>query len=237
MVVNIDQKNELPIPYKNHYLLASHLYHRLTNSDLSDGSTLHDRNEWSPYTVSKVLPTDPERRFESDGIYSPTWTFILRSINEEIIQKLRGSFALKPQIKVGKTIGEVKSIKKGKNPDFTTTVEFSTLSPIMIKAPEIAENGKKIVSPEHNKFEDVICKKLQNSYELANDQLVEGKMDIWIDDHSKTQVRVSHNEEDLLPAWELKGHMRGNEEVLRHAYLGGIGAKTALGLGCWEVDD
>jgi len=237
MIVNVDQENDKPLTYRNNYPLASHIYHRLTNSDLTDGSMLHDRDEWSPYTVSKMLPTDSDRSFENDGIHSSIWTFIVRSVNNEIIQALRGSFALDPYIKVGDVVGKVNSIEKGNTPDFSQTVKFDTLSPVMIKEPELAENDKQIIGPEHGEFEKVVGEKLKRSYELATGKDGRKGVDIWIDGYSKTQVRVSHDDDNLLPAWELEGHMRGESEILLNAYHGGIGAKTALGLGCWEVKE
>lgn len=164
-----------------------------------------------------------------------SWTFIVRSVNDDIIQTLRGSFALDPSINVGKATGRVTSIKDGRLPDFDNTVKFKTLSPVMIKNPKLADGDKKIIGPKTEGFEAVVCRKIEKSYEIAtHDDSGEG-VEIWIDDHSKTQVRVSHDEDTLLPAWELEGHMRGKKEVLLHAYHGGIGSKTALGLGCWEV--
>lgn len=235
VLIYVNQKNKAPIPYTNAYFLASHIYHRLSNLKLFKNEYLHDRNEWSPYTVSKVLPTAKDKQFKKDGIHSSRWSFIIRSLYPQIIQTLRGSFALEPQVVVKNAVGNIKNIVSPAEPRFEKSLHFRTLSPVMIMSDELAEENKRVLGPEHPSYEKVLAQKIKKSFALYNGKDIEGDVELWIDDYSKTQVRVTHREDVFLPAWELQGHMRGPAKILEHAYFGGIGAKTALGLGCWDV--
>ncbi len=237
IVVHVDQENDGLIPYKNEYFLASHVYHRITNADIFEDFDLHGRNEWSPYVVSRVLPTDPQKEFLDKGIRSSTWTFIVRSVEKRIIDTLKGSISLDPIVSVGEAVGEIVKVEEVELPDLSQEiVKFKSIGPVMIRRKE-RKNGKEIAEPTDKDFEDLLTKKMLNSYELRTGDANGKSLDVWITGHSMTQVRVSHNEDTLLPAWTLEGVFRGDGEVLKHAYLSGIGAKTALGLGCWEVKD
>lgn len=235
ILVQVDQKNSAPIPYTNTYFLASHIYHRLSNLKIFEDENLHDRDEWSPYTVSKVLPTAKDKRFDEKGIHSSRWSFIVRSLDPQIIQTLRGAFAIDPAIVVGDATGTVKNIISPKKPDFTRPLHFRTLSPVMIISEELTEGDKRVLGPDHPSYEKVLAEKIKKSFTLHTEEESESEVELWIDKYSKTQVRVTHRDDVFLPAWELRGYMRGPANVLEHAYLGGIGAKTALGLGCWDV--
>jgi len=237
IVVHVDQENDDLIPYRNEYPLASHIYHRITNTDIFEDFDLHGRNEWSPYVVSRVLPTDPEKKFSEDGIYSEIWTFVVRSVEEKIIDTLKGSMSLDPSIRVGGARGEVVKVEEVGAPDLSQkTIKFKTLGPVMIRRNE-RKNGKIIAEPTDADFEDLMVEKMIESYKLQTGDYNGKFLEVLITDHSMTRVRVSNNDDNLLPAWTLEGVLRGDPDVLRHAYFGGIGAKTALGLGCWEVEE
>ncbi len=195
---------------------------------------MHDKKEWTPYTMSLFFPTSDEKRFEKDGIYSSTWSFIFRALDKSIIRVLRGSFAMDPEFKINEAKYEIVSLDEQDIPDFSSPINFKTRSPLIILSPEHSEDGKDAIGPENDYYEDVFIEKMQKFYNMYHETDKEFKVDLEIKDYERKGVRVS-KKGFALPAYELEGRLDAPQELLEFCYLGGFGAKTALGLGCWDV--
>ena len=60
---------------------------------------------------------------------------------------------------------------------------------------------------------------------------------IEIKESKSRTVKVSSIDDpsSKLKAFELKGNISGDANIIKFIYHRGLGSKTGLGLGCWEV--
>lgn len=230
IMISVKQKNEGLIPFQNGYYLGAHIHERF--KDYPFGDHLHDKNEWSPYTISRVLPTDDDKEFiPGEGIKTKYYVFLFRTLEKDIIKALRGSIAVDPEIQLKNSVGVINGVKELDVPDFSGSVEFETKSGVIIYD---SENKDEILSPKDDNFIREMKEKMRYCYNRYTGEKIDGDLNIMIDDYDKNTVRVSSNGHSV-PAFELEGKMNGTEELLKFSFLSGIGASTALGNGCWDV--
>jgi len=230
ILVEVKQTNKEFLPFKSGYYLGACIHDKLGESPL--GGDTHDENGWSPYTLSRALPTDENKEFVPEkGIKTEIWAFLFRSLDENIIQSLRGALTINPHIRLRSAEGRITGVKELEIPDFKNSVKFETRSPILLYDKDCEE----VVGPNDCDYAEEMKNTIINRYQKETGKDVEGDLKVLIDDHNSTQVKVSSKKNVYLPAYEVEGVMKGPADVLRFAYLGGIGSSTALGLGCWEV--
>jgi len=230
ILVEVKQQNDELIPFKSGYYLGTCIKKKLASSPINQEMT----DGWTPYTLSRVLPTAKDKEFlPGKGIKSDIWAFLFRSLDESIIQSFRASVAIDPSIKVRNCIGNVEGIRELDIPNFNKSVKFDTRSPIII----YDKKHERVLDAEEEDYVEQLKETIINRYEKETSNTFEEDLTILIDNHSKTQVKVSSRKNAHKPGYALEGVMKGPRELLEFAYLGGIGSSTALGCGCWEVSE
>ncbi len=236
IMIYIETLNDKPIPFKNEYYLSSFIRERLSNSPFFYEDNIHDSNQSTPYTISRIFPLDDDKRFEDDvGIFTEDYSFIFRSLNNDIMKVIRGSLGINPRVKLEDSIGNVKKLNTLNEPQFDNEINFKARSPILLKTPSDLETDNKYLEPTDDKYEEILASNMLETYKRYSCESVGNEVNVKINEYDKTHVRITSKEKITAPAYLLEGKIEASSDILEVAYYGGLGSLTGMGLGCWDV--
>jgi CRISPR-associated endoribonuclease Cas6 len=215
------------LPYEHNYTLSIAIYNKLQYYQDSVRK-LHTKEIQDIHTISTIIPQNPQ--YETAGINFQKGFFILRSNYDDIIDHLRLAISLDGTLKVGDLYLEVTGIKDTDEPSFDSgDINFRTLSPVLVRDQE----DRKTFRTHTDDVPENLSLSMSWSFSSFTSKSVE-KPTLTITSLKRKTVRVSKSG-TILGAVVLRGSIQGDPDLLRFSYYKGLGSKTGLGLGCWEV--
>lgn len=228
-LVHLDRVSGKIIPYEYNYFLAMALYSKLTEYQ-KNVRPLHDRLNFSVFTFSNIISAKPPTGI--NGLQIDNGFIVLRTLDDRITEFLRLGLAADPYVKIADTVYRVKAVSDAKPVRFKGHTSFKTLSPVLVKD---FDNRKRFVT-DGSRLESNLNKVtnwfLENKLGVGNPS-VEIKV---LSSHRKTaRISSSAGKNSITTCFNLTGEISGKEEEISLLYYRGLGSKTGLGLGCWEV--
>jgi CRISPR-associated endoribonuclease Cas6 len=232
-IVSIERSKGKIIPFEYNYYLSISVYSKLEIYQ-QEIKQLHQKNQPGIHTISNIISNGV--KYSNEGLDVQKGFFILRSIDNKIGPYFRLGLSSDPYIKIVNTIYDVKSVRDSPGRlNGQEQVKFRTLSPVLVRD----FYNRKLFVTDAEKVEEnlnLITKwSLKNQFGISEG--VSDNISIKImEKHPKT-VRVSSGpqKESRTRAFDLRGEIAGDPGVLEVLYHRGLGSKTGLGLGCWEV--
>lgn len=228
MLISIKNLNNALLSYEHNYTLAIAIYNKLEYYP-NPIRKLHTKEFQDIHTISTIIPQEPD--FKADGIGFQRGFFIVRSYYDDIIEYLRLAISLDGTLRVGDLDLEVTRIKETTAPNFQSGfVNFRTLSPVLVRDSE----DRNTFRTHNDDVPDNLSRSMVWSYVSLTSRSAESP-EITITSLKRKTARVSKSG-TVLGAVVLRGSIKGDPDLLQFSYYKGIGSKTGLGLGCWEVD-
>lgn len=233
-LINLTRTKGTIIPYEYNYYLSICIYSKLKLYQ-ANVRKLHDKNQPGLHTISNIISFETRRGI--NGLDIPKGFIIVRSINQEINDFLRLGLALEPTIQICDVTYAVKGVRKIADKISTKTeVKFKSISPVLVRD---FVNKKLFVDNEdrlEKNLNELTKWTLEHNYGFSPATLKNLK--ITVDKSKQKSVRISNTKakESITTAFQISGRIIANPEVLKILYYKGLGSKTSLGLGCWEVE-
>jgi len=222
------------IPFEYNYFIGISIYKKLLNFQ-EDIIPLHRSSQVGIYTFSNIIsPFIPgSELFADNGLDIGKGYIIFRTLNEKLIDYLRLGILADNKIRIKDTVFEVSHIEDIKPHHIDTEeIKFKTLSPIIVRnyarknfyindEKNIATNLKLVIENQLSKFFDIDKASVNFSNLIPK----------------KKSIRISSNgkKESISTGFNLSGKITASPDILNLLYYKGLGSKTSLGLGCWEV--
>ncbi|WP_196795571.1 CRISPR-associated endoribonuclease Cas6 [Ferroplasma acidiphilum] len=222
------------IPFEYNYFIGISIYKKLLNFQ-EDIIPLHRSSQIGIYTFSNIIsPFIPRSElFADNGLNIDKGYIIFRTLNEKLIDYLRLGILQDNKIRIKDTVFEVSRIEdiKPYNGD-ADELKFKSLSPILVRdyirkkiyvndEQNVAPNLKLVIENQLSKFFGI------NSSSVNFSDLTPRKKSIRISSNGK--------KESISTGFNLSGTITAQPDILKLLYYKGLGSKTSLGLGCWEV--
>lgn len=228
VLLKIKNVNGSLLPYEHNYTLSIAIYGKLQYYQ-EEIRKLHAKDVQDVHTISSIIPKEPG--FNSSGIKFERGIVVVRSYYDDLIDHLRLALSLDGTIRVGPLDLEVTGIKDTFEPDFKKgTVNFRTLSPVLVRD----HNDKKTFRTHLDDVPENLAESMVWAYSSFTSEAAE-KPAIRLSNLKRKTVRVSKSG-TVLGAVTLRGSIEANPDLLQFSYYKGLGSKTGLGLGCWEVE-
>jgi CRISPR-associated endoribonuclease Cas6 len=232
-LVSIERLKGEEIPFLYNYYLAISVYSKLDIYQ-QNIKKLHNKNQVGIHTISNIISR--KTRLLENGLDIPEGFFIIRSIDDDFENYVRLGLSLDPHLKIQNTIYKVKSVRPIEDKlDGKTEFNFKSLSPVLVRN---FDDRKKFVMEESQIEENLnLVTKwlLLNEFNFSIEDV--DNFNIEIKESKSRTVKVSSIDDpsSKLKAFELKGNISGDANIIKFIYHRGLGSKTGLGLGCWEV--
>ena len=222
------------IPFEYNYFIGISIYKKLLNFQ-EDIIPLHSSSQIGIYTFSNIISTSiPGSKLLSDnGLNIDKGYIIFRTLNEKLIDYLRLGILQDNKIRIKDTVFQVSHIEDIKPYDADAgQLKFKSLSPVLVRdyvrkkyyvtnGDNVAPNLKLVVEDQLSKFFGI------NGSSVNFSEL----------NPRKKSIRISSNgkKESISTGFNLSGTITAQPDILKLLYYKGLGSKTSLGLGCWEV--
>lgn len=221
------------IPFEYNYYLAISLYSKLRLYQ-EEIKKLHQKNQPGIYTFSNIITKGA--KYGANGLDIQKGFFVLRSIDDNIESYLRLGLSVDPYLKIVESIFKVKTVTRTAGRlDNVDSANFRTLSPVLVRNFE----SKKLFVTEAEDVErnlnSVMKWVLKNQFGMDEDSV--SSLGVSVSRPRPKSVRISSSpvKESITRAFEFSGRISGDSGVLQVLYHKGLGSKTGLGLGCWEI--
>jgi CRISPR-associated endoribonuclease Cas6 len=136
----------------------------------------------------------------------------------------------------------IKSVEMQRMPEFSNEHIFRTLSPVTVSTIIEVNDEKKIYyyRPEDKGFTEAIKSNLIKKYEMVYLKPYTGNLDISIVDGTKPRnklitIKEGTPEETKIKAFLISLLIKAEPEIMKTAYLCGIGEKGSMGFGMMEI--
>ncbi|PYB67557.1 CRISPR-associated endoribonuclease Cas6 [Thermoplasma sp. Kam2015] len=230
-IIKIEKSSGMMIPYEYNYYIALSIYSKL-NQYQNKIRPLHIPASFSVFTFSNIISRKVLTGI--NGLKIDRGFIIFRTLDDTLLDYLKLGLALDPTIRITETTFSVKSVKEINSISFPEEVKFRTLSPALVRD---FKNAKLYVSDPRYIEENINNTTtwfLKHKLGISNPSL-----SIEIETYDRKTVRISSNagKNSITTSFNLTGRLRGNPDEISMIYYRGIGSKTGLGLGCWEVNN
>lgn len=257
LILHITSRNRiLPINYQ--YPLHSWIYKVIQSADAEFSRFLHDEGYRSGYKSFKLFTFSPlscqpykiypqEQRIELKGQEVQLQiSFLIDQAAEHFI---RGLFAGQ-QFSLGDTISqvdfEVVRIEAQPRPDFTETMRYRCLSPIVISAKEEGQYHAQYLHPEDRLYADLFMRHLVQKQAAIPQAVDIATNTSWSEEAWKFRLLGKPRKKGI----HIKQHSRHHTQVIGYlydfeltapvevhemAYYAGFGEKNSLGFGMASV--
>lgn len=229
IIIHLERKTGGVIPFDYNYYLAMNFYYKLEKYQ-KEIRKLHEPKTPSLYTFSNIITDDA--KIGDNGISIERGFLVFRSTDKNLIDYLRLGMAMDNNIQIINSLYKVTRVKDIKDPNFSTEVKFKTLSPAIIRN---FDNRKMYVS----RIEDVeknlnmsMRWLLKNIYRVANIDIGFKLTDIRM---KTSRISSTAGKNSITKSFNLEGIITGHPSNIEILFYHGMGSKTGLGLGCWEV--
>lgn len=230
LILNIKRVSGNVIPYEYNYYVALAFYTKLNRYN-TEVRKLHDRDNISIHTFSNII--SQSFKFGTNGISLDDGFIIFRSIDKRMESHLRLAIAEDPHLRICDATYLVRSIKNTEKPKPKDSYKFRTLSPVVVR--DFESRTKYVDSTE-----DLELNLRKSMTWVLENKLMHSpdKLDIKIFNGKRKTVRISsqNKKEAITSGFNLTGSIEADPLTFELLYHKGLGSKTGLGLGCFEVD-
>ncbi|WP_342304174.1 CRISPR-associated endoribonuclease Cas6 [Methanolobus sp. ZRKC5] len=235
--VSIQKITNVSIHYDYQYGLASMLYKRLANANITLANELHSHQGFKFYTFSNLIIEDwiPDKH----GLNFTKAHFFISSPDSEFIRSFTEGLLLQPEFFLGrekKVNFIIESIEILPQTEFTDTCTFTTLSPLYVKT--MRKKDEKLVEidlyPKDAKFYENLHTNLTARYEEYHGHKIEHDFFDILDVNNFKPKRVSIGN-SFRRCSLLTMTLEASPEFVKFAYDAGFGEKNAMGFGCLGV--
>ena len=218
------------IPFDHNYYTGIAIQQKYNQIMYSEKLNMHSRLQ-NNYTISSIITKNGE--IKDNGIYTNKFFIILRSLDDEFINKLKAAFSFYPEMRIGNSKFSIYEIKDTRMTLFNNIVNFKSLSPVLIRYKDKLNN---FVTQE-NEIEPNLKAWMVNTYYKYTGKKFDVNFSIDIDKIKVKSVMVSSNKIKLRALLLYGKFKMADPEMLQLLYYRGLGSKSGLGLGCWEVNE
>ncbi len=228
--VEVDFGKKIVIPYDHQYHLASYIYNRLADVDPTYAEILHQSKEPKPYTFSYLMVE--KREVYEKGIISKDGKayFFISSPDKKFLETLINGMFSSPRFKLGEYEGVITEVRVLKPPDFSNSMEFKTLSPILVRKPVDSEKGLKAkdLYPSDLEFYTLLKKNLTKRYRSFYGEDSEGNVEIEFLEFKPKRHRILNTFHRCVLG---KFKIFGDKKLIQFGYEAGFGEKGSMGFG------
>ncbi|MFP3861099.1 MAG: CRISPR-associated endoribonuclease Cas6 [Bacteroidales bacterium] len=257
--------NLLPLNYQ--YELSSWIYKTLNYGNQEFADWLHqegytnDYKNFKLFTFSNLLIDKYEIKSDRMKINSRENALIVSFYPINSLEYFVTGLFNNQQFTIGdkktRAAFTIKTVEKLPEPEFKSTMEFKTLSPVLISYKN-SENQKyaEYKHPEDDNYSDLLIKNLVEKYNafykteanpfgVPNPERVKPLETDNFDYELKTltkpksrliTIKSGTKQESKLRGYLYKFQIKAPAELIRLGYYAGFGEKNSLGFGCGEVD-
>ncbi|QLC50677.1 CRISPR-associated endoribonuclease Cas6 [Methanolobus zinderi] len=235
--ITIRKTSSNPIHYDYQYGIASMLYKRLANANISLANELHSHQGFKFYTFSNLVIED--RIKAKQGLNFTRAHFFISSPDSEFIRSFTEGLLMEPEFYLGKGKKAnfiIESAEVLPQKDFSDTCKFTTLSPLYVKTMR-KKDGKLAefdLYPKDAKFYENLHTNLTSRYEQYHGKKVEQDFFEILDVKNFKPKRVSIGN-SFRRCSLLTMKLEASPELVKFAYDAGLGEKNAMGFGCLGV--
>lgn len=236
LLINIERTQGVIIPYEYNYYLSIAVYSKLKLYE-REVKVLHASSQPGVHTISNIISESSVKTSHGlNGLDIAGGFFIFRSIDKLSISYLRLGISMDPTIRIGDVLYTVKNVKTPKTIEWDKEdVSFKSLSPVIVR--NFAEQKLFVNEPEavEDNLNQVSRWTLQKYYGFSEESLKNFRIVITRMRKKTVKTSNSKEKESITTGFELIGRITGPVEAMKTLYFKGLGSKTGLGLGCWEV--
>ncbi|MFP4449291.1 MAG: CRISPR-associated endoribonuclease Cas6 [Bacteroidales bacterium] len=256
--------NLLPLNYQ--YELSSWIYKTLNYGNQEFADWLHqegytnDYKNFKLFTFSNLLIDKYEIKSDRMKINSRENALIVSFYPINSLEYFVTGLFNNQQFTIGdkktRAAFTIKTVEKLSEPEFKSTMEFKTLSPVLISYKN-SENQKyaEYKHPEDDNYSDLLIKNLVEKYNafykaeanpfgVPNPERVKPLETANLDYELKTltkpksrliTIKSGTKQESKLRGYLYKFQIKAPAELIRLGYYAGFGEKNSLGFGCGEI--
>lgn len=212
--------------------MAISIYKKLTYYQ-KDIRELHIPSQIGFYTFSNIITTRGIK-FGNNGLDIPEGYIIFRTLDDKVISYLRLGVMENPFLLIKDVTYKITAIHSIPKQDILSSdINFKSISPVLVRN---FENRKMYISDEREIQQNlnlVLNYQIKTYFGIDSPNIAVSN----ISSRKKT-VRISSNgkKESITSGFNLSGKIIGSPEIISLLYYRGLGSKTSLGLGCWEVE-
>lgn len=243
------------IPFNYQYYISCFIYKTLSSANKEFGEWLH--NEAYSWGVKKFKMFSFSRlnipEFETEGRYlkikSPQLYLIISMLIDDIAENIVLGLFQKQQLTIYNgdelALFKIKFIERLPDPTFKETMQFKTLSPILLKKKEIIDNEEKVVflKPDDEDYFKYLKTNLEEKYivyaQYNETKVSEKTLDSFklLDKYKPSLITIKegNKNEVNLKAYNMTFEISGPTELIRIGYDAGFGINNSLGFGCVKV--
>ena len=221
ILLRVDGK--LPVSYS--YYFGSYIVRSIARENEEVAAQLHNASPFKPYHFSRLLARPA--RVENGFLYfkrNSRATVYIASVDDEIALSIIDAVLTHGAVRVWKRVYSVEGVERvdyPKNP-----LNYETLSPIYIS---ITEDGRKrALSPEDPLFHEELVQNIVRKYHFFTGKRFRGKITVTYD---SVRPRMRYVKRTPLPCYDVRGTIKGDEEIIKLIWDVGLGEKNALGFG------
>lgn len=232
--ISVRKTSSTPLHYDYQYGLASMLYARLANANISLANQIHSHQGFKFYTFSNLRIDD--RIPDKQGLNFNKAHFFISSPDPEFIRSFAEGLLLEPEFFLGrdkKANFIIESIEVLPQQNFRDACIFTTLSPLYVKTMRTRDGKLAEVDlyPKDSKFYENIHTNLVSRYEEYYGHKIEHDFFeiISVKDFKPKRVSIGNS---FRRCSLLTMTLEASPELLQFAYDAGLGEKNAMGFGC-----
>ena len=238
--------NKLPINYQ--YELSAWIYKVIALGDESYARWLHENGfshkhkKMKMFTFSNLYIPDAKREEDRLCIFSDLISLNLSFLPEKSTEEfIKGIFS-EQQFSLGdhksKVAFRVRQVELVPSPDALATMEFKTLSPVVICLKE-AEGNIKYLSPEHPNYGQLLMNNLTEKYQLFYETPFTGNKTFYFELLTPARSRLVTIKANTQQQTKVRGFhysflLKADPALIKVAYEAGLGEKGSLGFGMIE---
>lgn len=233
----------LSLPIQYNHILQGMIYDHISDAALrhflhEDGFDLNNRR-YKMFTFSRL-----EGRFKMKQdigrieFFSPI-RLLVSSAMEVFIENLSEAFMKSDHLQLDGQEIHLSSIKVIPAPNIGEHIKIKMLSPVVTYS--TAKNMDKTItyyySPMEAQFSKLLEDNLHRKYQLIyNRRLPEPSLNMKPVGHIDSKyMKVMEYKGTVIKGWMGIYWLDGNPELLRVAYDTGLGSKTSMGFGCFDI--
>ena len=239
--------NKLPINYQ--YELSAWIYRIIAQGDRLYAEWLHQNGyadkhrNFRLFVFSNIY--SPGIKNENDRLlfHSDKASFYLSLLPEKSTEAFIKGIFREQEFTLGDRVSKVQfavqQVELTPPPDFSKSVVFKTLSPVVVSAGQEDRQHARYVNPGEESYGQLIINNLIEKYRLYYQKPFEGDTDFKFERLSPfrsklIRIKAGTKEETKVRGFNYSFRLEADRELLKVMYEAGLGEKNAQGFGCVE---
>lgn len=241
------------IPINYNYFISSFLYRTIETADSEYSKWLHDTGYASGSKSFKYFTFSglyiPDRELVNGRyikINSPKMDLTVSMMSDKAVEKFIVGMFEKKNMKICNRDCEaefdINTIETVPDPDFSGTMEFRAMSPIVISKKTLYKDkiSATYISPEDEEYEGYLKRNLSEKFsayplkKMSGDSMpVISNFEYSGEVRSKlVSIREGEREETKVRGFIYRFRLKGSPELMKFGYEAGFGNLCSLGFGC-----